>query len=113
VPRDGTLLGALFESLVTLGVRVCAQAADAQVRHFRTRDGRHEADLIVERDDQRVVAFEVKLASSPGDDSVKHLLWLKEKLRDDLLDAVVITTGKHAYRRPDGIGVVPAALLGP
>jgi hypothetical protein len=28
-------------------------------------------------------------------------------------DAAVITTGPHAYRRPDGIAVVPAALLGP
>jgi hypothetical protein len=31
----------------------------------------------------------------------------------DLLDAVVVTTGAEAYRRPDGIAVVPAALLGP
>lgn len=30
---------------------------------------------------------------------------------DDLLDAVVVTTGAHAYRRPGGIAVVPAALL--
>jgi hypothetical protein len=31
----------------------------------------------------------------------------------DLLDAVAVTTGSEAYRRPDGIAVVPAALLGP
>ena len=31
----------------------------------------------------------------------------------DLLDSVVITTGPEAYRRQDGIAVVPAALLGP
>jgi hypothetical protein len=30
-----------------------------------------------------------------------------------MLDAVVITTGTTAYRRADGIGVVPLALLGP
>jgi hypothetical protein len=34
MPRDGTFLGALFESLVTLGVRVFAQAADADVKHL-------------------------------------------------------------------------------
>jgi len=45
---------------------------------------------------------------------VKHLRWLRDKLGDDeLLDAIVITTGTHAYRRSDGIGVIPAALLGP
>jgi len=31
----------------------------------------------------------------------------------DLLDAIVVTTGTEAYRRKDGIGIVPAALLGP
>jgi hypothetical protein len=30
----------------------------------------------------------------------------------DLIDAVILTTGPHAYRRPDGIAVVPLALLG-
>jgi len=113
VPRDGTLLGHLFESLVTLGVRTFAQAAEARVRHLRTKDARQEMDLIVERADQRVVAIEVKLGRTVGDDDVRTLVWLKERLGEDLLDAVVVHTGPHAYRRPDGIGVVPAALLGP
>jgi hypothetical protein len=30
---------------------------------------------------------------------------------DELLDSAVITTGAEAYRRSDGIGVIPAALL--
>lgn len=113
VPRDGTLLGALFESLVTLSVRVYAQAAEARVGHLRTRGGRHEVDVIVERADGKVVALEVKLANTAVDDDVKHLKWLAGELGDDLLDSVVITTGTDAYRREDGIAVVPAALLGP
>jgi hypothetical protein len=36
MPRDGTLLGALFESLATLSARVYAQAAEATVGHLRT-----------------------------------------------------------------------------
>ncbi len=111
-PRDGTLLGQLFESLVTLSVRVAAQAAEAGVRHFRTREGRQEIDLIVGRADQRVVAIEVKLGAVVTDDDVVHLHWLREHLGNDLLDAVVVTTGPQAYRRSDGVGVVPAALLG-
>lgn len=31
---------------------------------------------------------------------------------DDIADLVVLTTGQRAYRRPDGIAVVPLALLG-
>jgi len=113
VPRNGTLLGALFESLVALSIRVLAQTCDATVSHLRTREGRHEIDLIVQRDDAKVVAFEVKLAGAVSDDDVQHLRWLQSKLGDDLLDAAVITTGQDAYRRRDGIAVIPAALVGP
>ncbi|MEI8333775.1 MAG: DUF4143 domain-containing protein [Chloroflexota bacterium] len=110
--RDATLFGALFESQVALDVRVYAQAAEARVSHFRTRDGDHEVDLIVERADQRIVAVEVKLARTITDDHVRHLAWLHDRIGPDLLDAVVISTGPEAYRRRDGIAVVPAALLG-
>jgi predicted AAA+ superfamily ATPase len=110
--RDGTLLGQLFESLVTLDVRVYAQATEARVGHLRTHGGEHEIDLIVERGDHRVVAVEVKLAHTVRDDDVRHLRWLRDQLGDELLNAIVLTTGSDAYRRSDGIGVVPAALLG-
>jgi hypothetical protein len=113
IPRDGTMLGALFESLVALDLRVYAQANEAKVYHLRTHDGRHEVDFIIERDDHKVVALEVKLAGSVGDDDVVHLHWLRDRLGEDLLDAAVITTGPYAYRRQDGIAVIPAALLGP
>jgi predicted AAA+ superfamily ATPase len=113
VPRDGTLLGALFESLVTLSIRVYAQAAETHISHFRTRGGRHEVDLIVERDDGRVIAIEVKLGADVKSDSLRHLNWLQQQMGDDLLERVLITTGPEAYRRADGICVVPAALLGP
>jgi len=112
IPRDGTLLGHLFESLLTQSIRVYAQAREAEVRHLRTKNGRHEVDLIVVRPDQRVVAVEVKLARTVSDDDVKHLHWLRGQIGDDLLDGMVVTAGPHAYRREDGIAVVPAALLG-
>ena len=112
VPRDGSLIGQLFESLVTLSVRVAAQAAESRVRHLRTKEGRQEIDLIVERADQRVVAIEVKLGAVVTDDDVVHLHWLREQLGTELLDTVVVTTGSEAYRRADGVGVVPAVLLG-
>ena len=112
IPRDGTLLGALFESLVTLCVRVYAQASEAQIGHLRTWSGDREVDLIVERGRQ-IVAFEVKLGQVVDDRDVRHLVWLRHELGDDLADAAVITTGRAAYRRADGIAVIPAALLGP
>jgi hypothetical protein len=57
--------------------------------------------------------LEVKLGAVPSDHDVRHLHWLAREIGEDLLDSLVITTGEEAYRRPDGIAVVPAALLGP
>jgi uncharacterized protein len=113
IPRDGTFLGALFESLVTQSVRVYAQAAEADVRHLRTARGEREVDLIVEGRSGELVAIEVKLSATVADADVRHLRWLREQVGDRLRAAVVITTGPQAYRRTDGIAVVPFALLGP
>jgi hypothetical protein len=110
--RDGTLLGALFESLVTLCVRVYAQAAEARTSHLRTWSGDREIDLIVERG-HRVLAIEAKLGQTPDERDVRHLNWLRGELGDELADAIIVTTGTTAYRRSDGIAVIPAALLGP
>jgi predicted AAA+ superfamily ATPase len=110
--RSGSLLGALFESLVTQSVRTYAQVAEASVYHLRTHNGDHEVDLIVEGSDRRVVALETKLSRAVEDADVRHLVWLRDRIGDRLADAAVITTGDYAYRRHDGIAVVPLALLG-
>lgn len=111
IPRDGTLLGALFESLMTLSVRTYAEANETGVRHLQTRSGEHEIDLVVERGDGRVAALEVKLSAAPDGGDSRHLQWLADRIGTDLLDAAFITTGKEAYRRRDRIGLIPAALL--
>lgn len=110
-PIDGSLLGNLFETLAALTIRSAAQAAGAQVGHLRTRNGDHEVDFIIEGE-HGVVALEVKLSGTVNSKDVRHLRWLKERLGSDLIDAVVVTTGPVAYRRDDGIAVVPLALLG-
>ncbi len=111
--RDGLLLGALFESFVTQSVRSYAQRSLARVHHLRTARGDHEIDLIVEGRDRRVLAIETKLSPTVDDRDVTHLHWLRKTGGDLIADAIVVNTGKYAYRRSDGIGVVPAALLGP
>ncbi len=110
-PANGTLLGALFESLVTQSVCVYAQSCEARVRHLRTHGGEHEVDLIVVRADGRVLALEVKLSATVGDNDTAHLRWLEGRIGPGLLDAAVIHTGPEAYRRQDGVAVIPAAML--
>lgn len=112
IPRDGVLLGGLFESLAAMSVRVFAQHREARVSHLRTYGGEHEVDLIVETGSGDVVAIEVKLSSTIDDDDVRHLNWLEGRIGDRVLDKIVLNTGPRAYRRSDGVAVVPLALLG-
>lgn len=111
-PTGAHLAGPLFESLATLTVRVAAQAAEGRVGHLRTGNGDHEVDLIVEGPEGQVVGIEVKLAANVNEADTRHLRWLREQLPDETADLVIITTGTTAYRRADGIAVVPLALLG-
>ena len=110
IARDGTFLGALFESLAAQSIRTLAQSCDARVSHLRTKGGRHEIDFIVETDDG-VVAFEVKMSAAVNDAHVSHLHWLRNELGDDCIDMIVLNTGPEAYRRSDGVAVVPLAML--
>jgi predicted AAA+ superfamily ATPase len=109
----GTWLGALFESLVVQSVRIYAEAAEASVGHLRTKSTEHEIDVIVERADRSIVAMEIKLSASVDDRDVRHLTWLRGQLPDRVVDTIVVTTGEQAYRRGDGVAVIPLALLGP
>jgi len=79
---------------------VAAQAAEARVHHLRTRGGDQEADLVVGRADQRVVAIEVELGAVVDDRDVRHLRWLRGQIGEDLLDAVVVTTGARGLPTP-------------
>ncbi|MDR2974966.1 MAG: DUF4143 domain-containing protein [Propionibacteriaceae bacterium] len=109
---QGSMLGALFEALVVQSVRIYADVNDAEAGHLRQYDGRHEIDLIVNQG-ARFVGIEVKLARTVEDRDVRHLLWLKAQMGTLMADMIVVTTGTRAYRRPDGVAVIPAILLGP
>lgn len=111
-PDGETFLGLLFESLVTLTMRVIADALDATTSHLRTQNGDHEIDLIIEGTGGRTIAIEVKLSTTITDRDVRHLHWLHQQIGDRLVDRIVINPGRTAYRRRDGVAVVPLALIG-
>jgi len=112
-PQDRTMLGRLFEALVVQSVLTYAQAAESSVSHYRERSGAREIDIIVKRHDGAHIAIEVKLDNRVDDRDVRHLLWAQDTLGSRLADAVIIYTGAVAYRRSDGVAVVPLSLLGP
>ncbi|MDR2347576.1 MAG: DUF4143 domain-containing protein [Bifidobacteriaceae bacterium] len=112
-PRDGTFMAALFESLAVQTLRVLAELNESRAYHLRTADGRQEVDVIVQRPDLRVLAIEVKLSTAVRPADVAHLNWLEAQIPGRVAAKVVVNTGERAYRRPDGVAVVPLALLGP
>ena len=74
-----------FESLMALCLLVYAQPVSARIHHLRTQNGDHEVDFIVEGDDRRVVAVEVKLSPVIEDRDLVHLKWLAAKLGSNWL----------------------------
>ena len=104
---------ARFLNLLPFTVRTYAELAEATTSHLRTDKGTHEIDIIVERRDGSVIPIEVKMAQTPSDSDVKHLNWLEQQIPDRVADKILITTGQYAYRRQDGVAVIPLALLGP
>ena len=111
-PGTAEIFGQLFESLMLLTLRAAAGASEAKTYHFRSKSGEHEVDAILERYDGKVIAFEAKSSALVEERDVKHLNWLGAQLGSRLLDKIVVYTGQYAYRRPDGVAVIPLALLG-
>lgn len=110
--KQRELLAQLFESLTVLSLRVAAEVEQACCYHLRTAKGEHEIDVLIEDSQQRVVAVEVKLSSVIQDGDVRHLHWLKQQIGSRFAAGVVVHAGRHFYKRPDGIWVVPLGALG-
>ncbi|MFM7291528.1 MAG: ATP-binding protein [Planctomycetia bacterium] len=110
------LFGFLFESLVIRDLRVYAQAADAEVFHYRDNTGL-EVDAIVEAHDGRWAAFEVKLGQSAIDEASETLRRFADRVDTkqcgEPATLAVITGNGFAYVRPDGVAVIPIGSLGP
>jgi len=112
---DLNTLGFLFESLATRDVRVYATAIRASIYHYREHEGQLEIDLIVERvEEGNWIGIEVKLGSNQIDEAAASLLKVNEtRLGMPASALLVVTATEYAYRRPDGVYVVPLGTLGP
>ena len=111
---DFHTFGFLFESLCTRDVRVYAQSLDADVLHYRDKSGL-ESDLVVRLRDGRWAAVEVKLGQSQIEEAARHLVQLKARVDEQRMGKasflMVLTGGRFAYRRDDGVFVVPIGCL--
>ena len=111
---DFNYFGFLFESLCDRELRIYAEAIDGQIFHYRDGSGL-EADAVIALNDGRWAAVEVKLGSKEIEDAAVHLLELKDKVNTEKMrepSFLMILTGTEiAYRRDDGVYVVPLGCL--
>lgn len=114
---DLNTLGLLFESLCIRDLRVLSQPLGGTVYHYRDENGL-EVDAIVELNDGRWAAFEVKLGGSKNIDmAADNLRALEKKVSQqrasELASLNVLTAGNTSYTREDGVNVVALGHLAP
>jgi uncharacterized protein len=78
--------------------------------HFRTAAG-EEVDLVLERDDGQVIAFEVKAGARIHGDDLRGLRALRSRLGGRLRHGIILYTGAHSYRHEEGLTVLPLDRL--
>ena len=112
--QDFEYFGFLFEALCARDIRVYAQNNDGDVFHYRDKSGL-ETDMIVQLRDGRWGAIEVKLGNRQIEQAAENLLKLKQKINTDKMCEpsflMVLTGGQFAYRRNDGVLLVPIGCL--
>lgn len=112
--NDFETFGFMFESLCTRDMRIYAQANDGAVFHYRDKN-ELESDMIISLRDGRWAPVEVKLGNKQIDEAAKNLLFLQSKINTEKMGKpsflMVVTGGEFAYKRDDGVLVVPIGCL--
>lgn len=112
--QDFEYFGLLFESLAARDLRIYTEANDGTVGHYRDKSG-FEVDMILRLADGRWGAVEVKMGNRQIDEAAANLLKLQQLVNTDKMGQpsllMVLTAGEMAYRRADGVVVVPLACL--
>ena len=111
-PAALTEYGHLLETFAAGEILKQASWFDAPVTagHFRTEVG-DEVDLVLERDDGQVIAFEIKAGSRISGEDFRGLRQLKERLGPRLEEAIILYTGEHAYAQDGWITILPLDRL--
>lgn len=113
---DLKTFGFLFETLCVRDLRVFADALGGEVYHYRDKDGL-ECDAVVHLRDGSYGLIEIKLGGDKLiEEGAVNLKTLSQKVDTDKMKKaaflmVLTGTGNYAYRRPDGIYVVPIGCL--
>ena len=113
--------GFIFEQMCARDLRAYTADFNSHLSYYRDRYGL-EADLVLHLADGKYALIECKLGSREIEDGAKHLLEIKRLIQEhnktekqvplrepDLM--IVLTGGKMAYTRPDGVKIIPLACF--
>ena len=118
--QDLNTFGYIFETLCLRDLKAYSNALGGEVSYYRDRHGL-EADCVLRLADGRYVLIEFKLGSRQIEEGAKHLLTIQNLIRKYNADnsvkikepelLIIITGGEMAYRRKDGISIIPIGCL--
>lgn len=119
--HDMKTFGFIFECMCVRDLRAYSQSLGGLTEYYHDRYGL-ESDIVLHLNDGRFALFECKLGSADIGTGAEHLLEIRNLIRarnaaegrelirePELL--IVVTGGKMAYSRPDGVKVIPLACL--
>ena len=113
--------GFIFEQMCARDLRAYTPDFLTHLSYYRDRYGL-EADLVLHLADGRYALIECKLGSKETEEGAKHLLEIKRLIREHNLQGkqvplrepdlmIILTGGRYAYRRDDGVLIIPLATL--
>lgn len=114
--NDLNTFGLFFETLCMRDLRVYAQALDGEVYHYRDKDGL-ECDAVMHLRNGSYGLMEIKLGGETLiEEGAKSLKKLASKIDTDRMKEpsfmmVLTAVGKYAFKRDDGIWIVPIGCL--
>ena len=114
--QDLKTFGFLFETLCVRDLRVFADALGGNVYHYRDKNGQ-ECDAVIHLRNGKYGLIEIKLGGDKLiEEGAKSLKAMAAKIDADRMNApsflmVLTGIGDYAYRRQDGVCVVPIGCL--
>ena len=113
--NDLETFGFLFESLVIHDLKVYADSFNAKCYHYQDYQNK-EIDQVIELEDGSWCAFEIKLGANQIDNAAKNLINIRDSILKDNGKApstlcVICGLTSAAYKRPDGVYIVPITAL--
>ena len=114
--KDLNTFGFLFEALCERDLKIYAESFGGKLYHYQDYNGK-EIDAVIELADGEWCAFEIKLGANQIDAAANELTALRDAIANEKdgvvpkMLCVICGMSNAAYKREDGVFVVPIAAL--